>query len=75
MELEFKAGETNQPTQTYKLADPTKEGRMIFNVGGKEWMVVEASGDIYVRGTKVDSDRKVYECVREWLNVAMPGRL
>lgn len=51
------------------------EGRMIFNVGGKEWMVVEASGDIYVRGTKVDSDRKVYECVREWLNVAMPGRL
>lgn len=50
---------------------PVKEGNLTFSVrGGLEWMRFEPSGDIYVRGTKVDSDRKVYECFREWLTTA-----
>ncbi len=41
---------------------------------GAEFMRVEANGDVFVRGTKVDSDRKVYECFREWMGIVMPKR-
>jgi hypothetical protein len=46
-------------------------GCFIFHMAdGKEFMRVEPDGQVYVRGTLVDTDRKVYENFREWLSHA-----
>jgi hypothetical protein len=46
------------------------EGRLVLCVGGKEAMVFCPSGEVFVRGEKVDSNRAVYDAFRAWLSTA-----
>ena len=46
-------------------------GSFIFKMSDdREFMRVDPSGEVFVRGTLVGTDRKVYECFREWLSHA-----
>lgn len=47
-------------------------GDLILKFGsGEEFLRASATGEVLVRGHKVDNDRRVYECFREWLGVAL----
>ena len=50
------------------------EGHLSLLVGCRELLRFEANGDIYVRGEKVDSNRKVYEEFREWLSMGLAAQ-
>ncbi len=56
-----------------KIGEPIPQcsGSFIFKFSdGTEFIRADANGDVFVRGTKVDTDRGVYENFREWLNHA-----
>ena len=50
------------------------DGRIAFLVKDNEVMSFEATGDIFVRGEKVDSNQAVYEEFRTWLDRATQNK-
>lgn len=61
--IKFKAGRGAADRNGKEWPD----GAFIFELAdGKEMIRIEPTGEVFVRGTKVDDDRKVYESFREW---------
>jgi hypothetical protein len=61
------------PPITFSKGHDEAEVSIILAVGGHEVMAFRPSGEIFVRGEKVDSNRQVYEAFREWLASTASG--
>jgi hypothetical protein len=55
------------PAITFQKGHDESEVSIHLAVGGQDVMVFRPSGEIFVRGAKVDSNRQVYETFRQWL--------
>lgn len=50
--------------------EPLPPEVLVFSHQGGEYLRFEPSGDVYVRGEKVDSNQEVYVAVTKWLAMA-----
>jgi hypothetical protein len=64
-------GSSGSPIEGEPAILPGEDGDIVFQTGLQEALRLTGTGEVFVRGQKVATDREVYEGLREWLGTAL----